>query len=112
MCNGAKEYGSDRSRKMLKNEYLLAKFGFDTAENEPCSNSNFLTFLPPVFQLIVLTWVRIKIRKILGGRHRYPRVCGVAHAFAFARFFAAVGYHPNGRGERTVDDWYERSRRT
>jgi len=34
MCNGAKEYGSDRSRKMLKNEYLLAKFGVDTEENE------------------------------------------------------------------------------
>ena len=32
MCNGAKEYGSDRSRKMLKNEYLLAKFGVDTGE--------------------------------------------------------------------------------
>ena len=27
------------------NEDLLAKFGFDTAENEPCKNSNFLTFL-------------------------------------------------------------------
>ena len=31
------------------NEYLLAKFGFDTAENEPCKNSNFLTFLTPEF---------------------------------------------------------------
>ena len=26
---------SCRSRKMLQNEYLVAKFGFDTAENEP-----------------------------------------------------------------------------
>ena len=26
---------SDRSRKILKNEYSLAKFGVDTAENEP-----------------------------------------------------------------------------
>ena len=25
-----------RSRQELSNEYLLAKFGFDTAENEPC----------------------------------------------------------------------------
>ena len=25
-----------RSRRELSNEYLLAKFGFDTAENEPC----------------------------------------------------------------------------
>ena len=31
------------------NEYLLAKFGFDTAENEPCQNSNFLTVLTPEF---------------------------------------------------------------
>ena len=34
MCNGANEYGSDRSRKILKNECLLAKFGVDTEENE------------------------------------------------------------------------------
>ena len=25
-----------RSQRELSNEYLLAKFGFDTAENEPC----------------------------------------------------------------------------
>ena len=25
-----------RSRQKLSNAYLLAKFGFDTAENEPC----------------------------------------------------------------------------
>ena len=43
MCNGAKEYGSDRSRKMLKNEYLLAKFGVDTEENEPSK----VACLPP-----------------------------------------------------------------
>ena len=28
--------GSCRSRKMLKNDYLDAKIGVDTAENEPC----------------------------------------------------------------------------
>ena len=28
-----------RSRRELSNEYLLAKFGFDTAENEPCKVS-------------------------------------------------------------------------
>ena len=32
---GAKECQSCRSRKMLKNGYLLAKIGADTAENEP-----------------------------------------------------------------------------
>ena len=26
-----------RSRQELSNEYLLAKIGFDTAENEPCN---------------------------------------------------------------------------
>ena len=32
---GAKEYYSDRSRQELSKEYLVAKIGFDTAENEP-----------------------------------------------------------------------------
>ena len=31
----AKVFESCRSRKMLKNDALVAKFGFDTAENEP-----------------------------------------------------------------------------
>ena len=34
-CKGAKVCKSCRSRQELSNEYLLAKFGFDTAENEP-----------------------------------------------------------------------------
>ena len=35
--SGAKVCHSSRSRKLLQNEYLLvvAKIGFDTAENEP-----------------------------------------------------------------------------
>ena len=33
--SGAKECQSDRSRQELSNEYLVAKIGFDTAENEP-----------------------------------------------------------------------------
>ena len=33
--SGAKDYQSDRSRQELSNEYLVAKIGFDTAENEP-----------------------------------------------------------------------------
>ena len=32
---GAKARQSSRSRQELSNEYFLAKFGFDTAENEP-----------------------------------------------------------------------------
>ena len=36
-CNpsGAKVHKSCRSRKILKNDYLVAKFGVDTAANEP-----------------------------------------------------------------------------
>ena len=34
--SGAKAHKSCRSRKMLQNEYLVAKIGDDTAENEPC----------------------------------------------------------------------------
>ena len=30
-----------RSRRELSKEYLVAKVGFDTAENEPCKKSNF-----------------------------------------------------------------------
>ena len=41
--SGAKDWKSCRSQKTLKNEYLVAKFGFDTAENEP---SKVLTCLP------------------------------------------------------------------
>ena len=32
---GAKAFKSCRSRQELPNEYLLAEFGFDTAENDP-----------------------------------------------------------------------------
>ena len=35
MLNGAKAFKSCRSRQQVSNEYLLAKFGVDTAENEP-----------------------------------------------------------------------------
>ena len=31
---GAKDCKSDRSRQELSNEYLVAKFGFNAAENE------------------------------------------------------------------------------
>ena len=38
---GAKECKSDKPRQELSNEYLLAKFGYDTAENEPFNFHNF-----------------------------------------------------------------------
>ena len=34
-ANSVKTYKSCRSRQELSNEYFLAKFGIDTAENEP-----------------------------------------------------------------------------
>ena len=36
-------------RDSYSNAYLLATFGFDTAEHEPYKNSNFLTFLTQEF---------------------------------------------------------------
>ena len=61
-----------RSRRELSNAYLLAEFGFDTAENEPLK----------VCQQ--LAKVRIKVRKNIGisrrgGRHgrAVVRSCGV-----------------------------------
>ncbi len=35
ILSGAKVCKSSRSRKMLQNDYLVAKIGVDTAENEP-----------------------------------------------------------------------------
>ena len=49
---GAKACKSCRFRQKLSNEYLLAKFGFDTAENEPLKVCQKLAKL-----------VRIKVRK-------------------------------------------------
>ena len=37
-CSGAKGCKSCRACKMLSNAYFLAKFRFDTAENEPAKN--------------------------------------------------------------------------
>ena len=44
-CSGAKGCKSCRAWKMLSNAYFLAKFRFDTAENEPAKNlQNFANF--------------------------------------------------------------------
>ena len=80
MCNGAKEYGSDRSRKMLKNEYLLAKFGVDTEENEPSK----VACLPPSPLSIKDLWIWIGANFETGTRssvesgivrHLWERTC-------------------------------------
>ena len=36
-----------RSRRGLSNEYFLAKFGFDTAENEPCKVCPLSVYISP-----------------------------------------------------------------
>ena len=40
-----------RSRRELSNDYLLAKFGFDTAENEPCKVCPLSAYRYPRFTL-------------------------------------------------------------
>ena len=40
-----------RSRRELSNEYLLAKFGFDTAENEPCKVCPLSAYRSPRFDI-------------------------------------------------------------
>ena len=48
-CSGAKVCKSCRAWKMLSNTYVLAKFRFDTAENEPAKNlQNFAKILAKV----------------------------------------------------------------
>ena len=50
--SGAKEYQSDRSRQELSNEYLVAKIGFDTADNEPlkfCITGHSFDHIPSLF---------------------------------------------------------------
>ena len=39
-----------RSRRELSNEYLLAKVGFDTAENEPCKVCPLSAYRSPRFK--------------------------------------------------------------
>ena len=50
-CSGAKGCKSCRAWKMLSNAYFLAKFRFDTAENEPAKNlqnvAKFTNFADP-----------------------------------------------------------------
>ena len=57
-CSGAKVCKSCKAWKMLSNAYLLAKFRFDTAENEPAKNlqhfakfANYDYYLPILLTL-------------------------------------------------------------
>ena len=46
-----------RSRGELSNAYLLAKFGFDTAENEPCKVCRGAMLSPAQARLLLLLGV-------------------------------------------------------
>ena len=55
MWSGAKVCESCRARKMLKNAYLDAKIGFDTAENEPseiCGIGSWYMYLKESLYLV------------------------------------------------------------
>ena len=73
-----------RSRAELSNEYLLSKFGFDTAENEPShfvsSSSRDLNLNSEISNRLFATQVCCKITKLKPGRDlgREPRVAVVA----------------------------------
>ena len=41
-----------RSRRELSNAYLLAKFGFDTAENEPCKVCSLSAYRSPRYRWV------------------------------------------------------------
>ena len=75
---------SCRSRKMLQNEYLVAKFGFDTAKNEPRQVLHFLAgkleFNTVVDDRIRQLRYRCRFRprrRRLGRRHRRLRRRGL-----------------------------------
>ena len=82
-----------RSRRELSNEYLLAKFGFDTVENEPdlivlLFNSlfNFALCIPSLSQLFSGIQLCVKIRQLPGSC--FP--CHHVHEMSrFAWVFAA-----------------------
>ena len=90
---GAKESKSDRSRQELSNEYLLAKFGFDTAENEPFNFHDFSSLQGFNFHGAVVSC-----------RHGCTtRRCSVKRRFAAS--IPWLGYHR----ERRVFRWFWRN---
>ena len=78
--SGAKACKSCRSRQELSNEYLLAKIGFDTAENEPFNFHNFSSLQGFDFHQAVVSqvWSSFVVRKrsFLGRLLVSGRACG------------------------------------
>ena len=106
VSSGAKVWYSCRSRKMLKNDYLLAKIGADTAENEP----------PKVWLFCWEIWIRYgTVPSTLGrcraasgrgaaaGRPAAARLGGVPEKDGAALVVAARA-HPGGEVQPKVKD--------
>ena len=57
----------------LSNEYLLAKFGFDTAENEPCKDCPLSAYRSPRFlkTLLQISPVAYRRAKAAGAERQY-----------------------------------------
>ena len=66
-----------RSRRELSNAYFIAKFGFDTAENEPCKAAVSLLsgHLPGVHHRASLMWTQ----DLRGGVHEHGRADHAVH---------------------------------
>ena len=64
--------GDCRSREMLQNEYLVAKIGFDTAENGQCGSRSWYMYLKePLYADGVLAFHTLYIHTLV--RRRIPR---------------------------------------
>ena len=58
-----------RSRREISNEYELAKFGFDTAESEPCR----VRYRPPRAQLAQVFVPLVPLTRENGATEIFPR---------------------------------------
>ena len=69
-----------RSRRELSNAYLLVKFGFDTAENEPCKVCPLSVYRSPRFALFLARcrrkqeWAAARAEKRSGKAARLARL--------------------------------------
>ena len=74
-----------RSRRELSNEYLLAKFGFDTAENEPCEVRKF-----ELSEIVNLNFELSKLLFAAQDTILYPRLLHPSHLGLVVRIVVFV----------------------
>ena len=75
---------------MLSNAYFLAKFRFDTAENEPAKNVQTFSKNLQMFK---------QVRDRLGLLSSFPRAKAEAERAEEERHWARCDYDPNGFSE-------------